>query len=121
MEYDRNDSRRETRNPERETRAQAREEVSQEAEGQAAGLCGNCEHASFCAYLRSATSPTLQCEEHSARPGNQASLKADPDAFQDYAGAGAGELKGLCMNCANAPDCRLPKAAGGVWHCSEYL
>jgi hypothetical protein len=32
----------------------------------------------------------------------------------------AERFKGLCMNCDNRFECRLPRPEGGVWHCEEY-
>lgn len=32
-----------------------------------------------------------------------------------------GQLKGLCVNCANREVCRHPKPEGGVWHCEEFV
>jgi hypothetical protein len=31
------------------------------------------------------------------------------------------EARGICSNCLNFKNCRLPKNPAGVWHCEEYL
>jgi len=50
--------------------------------------------------------------------------KVDPEVDENVPEKESAEthsFKGLCINCENRFTCILPKPAGGVWHCEEYL
>ena len=83
-----------------------------------AGLCASCVLAPDCTFPREAGVPIRHCDEFdggSPRPSVRRSRVASPAPV-----LGEERLKGLCVNCAEAPTCRYPRPEGGVWHCEEY-
>ena len=80
------------------------------------GLCGNCGDQDDCGLVRSSSGPRMFCEEYWVPgPGHDrkpASLLAAENASDRAAG--------LCLNCLNRNDCKLPRGEGGVWYCEEY-
>lgn len=85
------------------------------AQATAQGICSSCNEAPDCTHL--ARNPGLvvhECENYdgsATSPERPAPTRTEPDY---------GQLKGLCMNCADRDTCRFPKPEGGVWHCPEY-
>jgi len=77
--------------------------------------CADCIHADSCLYwtMRAPLDTACCLAEREKRVEDSVSA-AEPET------SGAYPLKGLCVNCENRFDCRLPKADGGVWHCEEY-
>lgn len=69
------------------------------------GLCPSCIHSEGCVFRKDSDKVVIQCGQ-----------------FEVRAASAAHELpaKGLCLNCAKAPLCHLPKESSGVWHCEEY-
>jgi hypothetical protein len=85
-------------------------------------LCSNCKHQGGCAFLQKACAPILECELHECGVSEKPRLMvvkktgAPHEALPDSDDA----LLGLCINCENVRDCKLPKDPGGVWMCEEY-
>jgi Zn ribbon nucleic-acid-binding protein len=99
--------------------AQARMQMEQLIQG---SLCANCKHQGNCAFLQKTCTPIMECELYecglSDKPRlmvvNKACTPAEAYSESDDA------LLGLCINCENLRDCRLPRPVGGVWMCEEY-
>ncbi len=84
-------------------------------------LCTNCRHQSACSFLAKTPVPIVSCELYECGPPEAPRLRVlrtapAPAAAPD----GAEAASGLCVNCENRSDCRLPRPAGGVWSCEEY-
>jgi len=88
-----------------------------------ASLCVNCRHLGDCIYLSKACSPILNCELYecglSEKPRLMVVKKTCTTAEAQLDSNDA--LLGLCINCENLRSCNLPKPAGGVWMCEEYV
>ena len=69
------------------------------------GLCTSCTHIHDCQYHRATLRLIIQCEMHET-----------DDELQNSNGV----LKGLCINCDRALQCKLPGRITGLWHCNEY-
>jgi hypothetical protein len=68
-------------------------------------LCINCTHYTHCIYRKQTKKQIIQCELFEVQ---ERSIEAK------------GRLKGLCINCAKAPDCDLHKEQSGVWGCADF-
>ncbi|MEJ5358495.1 MAG: hypothetical protein WHT06_07430 [Desulfobacterales bacterium] len=84
-------------------------------------LCANCRHPFDCSFLARTQVPILVCELHACGTPEAPRLQVirtsrAPEASPE----GEENAAGLCVNCENRIDCRLPKPAGGVWNCEEY-
>jgi hypothetical protein len=91
----------------------------------ATGICSTCNNLPTCAYF-ARRGPVFFCElydDHApsnagpdtpSRPHPAPERTLEPDEE-------APGLKGLCVNCDLRHTCTYPKAAGGIWHCEEYV
>ena len=96
--------------------------TSRSAEIVYSGLCSICLHAQTCFNVKRSKDVILFCEEfdicldsyfdNSAASPSKNSSPADDCHHNDYTG--------LCMNCKHRDTCKIPKSAGGIWHCEEY-
>jgi len=83
------------------------------------GLCVTCNNAAHCVYRKRRGKDAIYCEMFDGyAPPNGKSVA--PVVMVTPETAKSGEFKGLCVNCAHRDDCKLPRPAGGVWHCEEY-
>jgi hypothetical protein len=86
-----------------------------------ASLCSNCANMDSCGSFSAAESAVLQCELYeccsSVKPelvgAGESSTTTNEDPMSVH-------FMGLCSNCDNRSDCKLPKPQAGVWHCEEY-
>lgn len=90
------------------------------------GLCANCNNRGKCLNFQT-RGAVWHCNEHDTYNGNLAAAAVplrrsveSPPAQPEASGARADGFKGLCINCDNRHDCRLPRSDYGVWHCEEY-
>ena len=84
------------------------------------GLCVTCNNAETCVFRKRRGYDALQCEMfENFVPTNDSKKVASVSEVAKPAAETAG-LKGLCVNCAHANSCKLPRPASGVWHCEEY-
>jgi hypothetical protein len=58
----------------------------------------------------------IKCEIVNKRSNTASNRYIQPKEQPFYS-----EAKGICSNCLNFKDCRLPKNPAGVWHCEEYV
>jgi hypothetical protein len=84
------------------------------------GLCVTCNNAETCVFRKRRGCDALHCETFdnfvSTNGGRRVTTVVEiPRPAADTVG-----LKGLCVNCAHASDCKLPRPTSGVWHCGEY-
>ncbi len=85
------------------------------------GLCTTCVRAPECVLRLRSPGGVQRCEEFV--PGESAAThllvlrtgQEVPDAPP-----GAARRLGLCANCIHNETCKLPRSAGGVWHCEAY-
>ncbi len=70
------------------------------------GLCNTCVHRTGCLFRQRSERVVIQCEQFEAWPLDVAARNLP--------------ARGLCLNCAKAAVCHLPKEPSGVWHCEEY-
>ena len=85
-------------------------------------LCINCRHNTDCHHLIRATGVICECELYECNPGKEAesgddklkSLQEQPPQPKKMK-----RLTGLCVDCSNASDCKLP-LDHNVWQCEEY-
>lgn len=75
------------------------------------GLCRTCDHFENCVFRKKEKRIVVYCEMFSSDRDN-----ADVNALADRKNVNLG----LCSNCDNVSHCKLPRNAGGVWHCEEY-
>ncbi len=85
-------------------------------------LCANCRHQLDCSFLARTQVPILVCELYACGIPEARRLRVirTSPLPADAAPRGEEAPAGLCLNCENRTDCRLPKSAGGVWSCGEY-
>ena len=83
------------------------------------GLCVTCNNAENCVYRKRRGRDAIYCETFDgyALPNGKGVARIVV-MMQDT--VESTEFKGLCVNCAHRDDCKLPRPAGGVWHCEEY-
>jgi hypothetical protein len=85
------------------------------------GLCVTCNNADTCVYRKLRGCDAIYCEMFDGyappKRGSLTDRATRPIAAESTEVNGR---KGLCINCAHADTCMLPKPAGGVWHCEEY-
>ncbi len=88
-----------------------------------ADLCAACVHGETCNLREMPTTPIHECNEYDdgalVVAHDTAALLSVTVAVTSEAAAPKGHL-GLCMNCDHEATCKLPRSAGGVWHCEEY-
>jgi len=91
------------------------------------GICFTCNNRESCFNReRNEGIPTWFCEnfDNLVQPGEANGKATIYPAYAELVSASAVKktrLKGLCVNCKNAADCKLSHKMGGVWHCEEYL
>ena len=83
-------------------------------------LCSTCIHAEACGSRSSPERPILFCElfEVFVAIPTAAPMTAPPE--RPASGQGAGQHRGLCVNCENREECTMAGPEGGIWHCGEY-
>ena len=85
------------------------------------GLCITCDLVSDCNLVHGGDGPVWFCEEYLSTPLGNRPEQESPINPGDLDGpAPPPTVLGLCCNCENRPDCRLPKPEAGVWFCEEY-
>ena len=84
-----------------------------------AGVCANCSNQDHCPTPGASRHPIQQCEMHEAGPVWRP-VSMDVAESRPVAAPVEVHMLGLCMNCENRSQCRLPKPPAGVWHCEEY-
>ncbi|MFP4460275.1 MAG: hypothetical protein ACLFSQ_11895 [Candidatus Zixiibacteriota bacterium] len=82
------------------------------------GLCSTCIHADECTFPKSEDAPVMFCEEFEIEKAPERRVIRQESEREEL--PGKKNLKGLCLNCANAATCTYPKPETGVWHCEEY-
>lgn len=81
------------------------------------GICTSCEEDDACTYPRNEKKPVIHCEEFkNPEPKPTRKCPQPPCSSKEP----DNNFKGLCKNCENREDCKLPKPEGGIWHCQEY-
>ncbi len=84
-------------------------------------ICSNCANQEDCGILEGSLTSILQCEMYECcslpKPELVGKSKAIKTVFVEQEKV---HLLGLCSNCDNRAECRLPKASAGNWHCEEY-
>lgn len=84
-------------------------------------LCANCRHQFDCSFLAQTHVPILLCELYACGTPEAPRLRVIRTSRAPETAPESGEnASGLCVNCENRIDCRLPKPVGGVWNCEEY-
>lgn len=83
-------------------------------------LCSSCDNAEEHATHGRPRRPILFCEEFevfttASVPELERAVEQMPRKTHSVSGR-----MGLCVNCANAGTCTLPRPEGGIWHCEEY-
>ena len=73
------------------------------------GLCRSCDQFENCVFRKKEKRIVIYCELFNSDQDNANAL-ADRKIVN----------LGLCSNCDNVSHCKLPRSAGGVWHCEEY-
>ena len=83
------------------------------------GLCITCNNAQDCGYRRLRGKDAIYCElvDNYLPPGSHYET---PVLWPLPSPTEPAEVKGLCVNCLHRDACKLPRLAGGVWHCEEY-
>lgn len=85
-------------------------------------LCINCRHNTGCNHLRRAASVISECELYDCSPGEKSESGDDKRKSlqeQPLQPKRMKRLTGLCVDCSNASDCKLP-LDHNVWQCEEY-
>ena len=85
----------------------------------AEGLCVNCGSQDECGLSRPDNGPVEFCEEHWTM-GLKTDINETNKSMTEGKPPIPNQAAGLCLNCLNRLDCRLPKNEGGVWYCEEY-
>ncbi len=85
------------------------------------GVCANCAYQDECGILAETSVPIIQCELYQccSLPTRELAVKEPPTPKTEKRSENV-HLLGLCANCDNRADCKLPKSSSGVWHCEEY-
>ncbi len=85
-------------------------------------LCINCRHNAGCLHLSQATGVICECELYECSPGEKSESGNDRRKVVQEQPSQPKRMKrltGLCVDCSNASDCKLP-LDHNVWQCEEY-
>jgi len=93
------------------------------------GICSTCNYLVDCPQRLRTENPIWFCENYDDSDGRASANNPGFNiAIPDYEVRGENSCLGLstpvslglCVNCAQRDDCRLPHQEGGVWHCEEF-
>jgi len=93
------------------------------------GICSTCNYLVDCPQRLRTENPIWFCENYDDSDGRASANNPGINITIPDEGTHRGNssptsstpvILGLCVNCTQRDDCRLPHPEGGVWHCEEF-